>query len=153
MLQCDGIAAPALGPAAFAPPQAARLPPASALASANAAARRASTSSPAKASGATITPQGKSAPKPARFARLRWPGKRVHTPAFCHLSNNRLVCCHGCLTPAFSGAASGTQTTHENYASRPPLQRLVRLLVRGDHSSYMIRLSNNHFSIWGGRVP
>ena len=33
---------------------------------------------------------------------------------------------HGCLTPAFSGAASGNQRTHEKLASRPPLQRLVR---------------------------
>src|SRR2546423_546879 len=30
------------------------------------------------------------------------------------------------LTPAFTGAASGHQRTHENCASRPPLQRLVR---------------------------
>src|SRR5947209_4399263 len=37
-----------------------------------------------------------------------------------------LLCAYGCLTPAFSGAANGNKIPHENCASRPPLQRLVR---------------------------
>ena len=32
----------------------------------------------------------------------------------------------GGLTPAFSGAAYGIESTDENRATRPPLQRLVR---------------------------
>src|SRR2546423_14823445 len=37
------------------------------------------------------------------------------------------------LTPRISGAVSGTQRTHKNGASRPPLQRLVRPALRADH--------------------
>src|SRR2546423_10289861 len=39
----------------------------------------------------------------------------------------RLIVAYEGLTPAFSGAVSGIERNHENRASRPPLQRLVRL--------------------------
>jgi hypothetical protein len=109
-LRPDHTAAPATRPAA------------------STAARRQGSSPPARASAATYH---------------RKVGERIRprvSPPHVHALGNRLASDLGsqalssshvsyeqrCLTPAFSGAVNGIAGNHENCASRPPLQRLVR---------------------------